>query len=124
MLGRKDFTRDEIDEMDKTALGSQLYSGWQHRYQWFLAAGLLLQWLGRTPAGLGVGGNRGRPDPTSGRRLLECGVTLPAQIHRRARSLLFSRQASFRPTLFKFSPLTMITVSASSSLDFTGSGPK
>jgi Ca-activated chloride channel family protein len=37
--------RDEIDEMDKKALGSQLYSGWQHRYQWFLAAGLLLQWL-------------------------------------------------------------------------------
>ncbi|MCA9783107.1 MAG: VWA domain-containing protein [Calditrichaeota bacterium] len=37
--------RDEIDQMDKKALGSQLYSGWQHRYQWFLAAGLLLQAL-------------------------------------------------------------------------------
>lgn len=39
--------RDEIDEMDKKALGSQLYSGWQHRYPWFLASGLgfvLLGW--------------------------------------------------------------------------------
>jgi len=52
--------RERIDLMEKRELGSRIYSGWQHRYQWFLAPGLLLVLLSALlPAG---SPGRRRPD--------------------------------------------------------------
>ncbi len=42
--------RDSIDQMDKQELGSLLYAGWEHRYQWFAAAALLVLLLGQAIA--------------------------------------------------------------------------
>ncbi len=38
--------RDRLDEMDRALLGSRVYSGWQHRYTWFLWPALVLLALG------------------------------------------------------------------------------